>query len=73
MWGEGQLMALYLVHCEPIYSSHDISQWYMPPLYSSPDVEIQPYNPLGDVLPNKFLLPLVAARSKYCDYFGSSK
>ena len=41
----------------------------MPPLYSPPLDVIQPHNAMGDVQPNKFLLPIVAAGSKCSSYF----
>ena len=43
----------------------------MPPLYSPPLDVIQPHNPMEHAQsqgPNKLLLPIVAARSKYYSY-----
>ena len=44
----------------------------MPPLYSPSLDVIQPHNSMGDVQPNRFLLPIVAARSKCYNYFDYS-
>ena len=45
----------------------------MPPLYSPLHDVIQPHNPMGDVQPSRFLLPMVATGSRRYSYFDLSQ